>query len=168
MTEFSSALSWRPLRADDLPQVIAIADVVHAAYPEDPAIYADRLARFPDGCLALAGPQGLVGYVLSHPWRFGEPPSLNTLLGALPEAPDTYYLHDLALLPTTRGSGAGSLAVQRLREVAARHGLARLSLVAVNASAPFWRRQGFEVVRLPALEASLRSYEDQACFMATA
>ena len=42
------------------------------------------------------------GYVLSHPWLYGTLPPLNTLLERLPAEPDTYYLHDLCLLPVSR------------------------------------------------------------------
>ena len=40
-----------------------------------------------------------------------------------------------------------------------------MSLVAVNASAPFWSRFGFEIVSEPALDAKLKSYDDAARFM---
>ena len=36
------------------------------------------------------------------------PPKLDTLLGQLPAQPDTYYLHDLALLPGSPAINAGN------------------------------------------------------------
>ncbi|NEW95116.1 GNAT family N-acetyltransferase, partial [Rhodopseudomonas sp. BR0M22] len=43
--------TWRGMTPADLPAVDAIAAVVHAAYPEDAAVFAERLALHPDGCL---------------------------------------------------------------------------------------------------------------------
>jgi len=166
MTEFPMTTGgWRPMRAADLPAVAAIADRVHEAYPEDPEIFAERLRLWPEGCWVYEKDGALIAYVLSHPALAFAPPSLNTLLGALPERPTTYYIHDLALLPETRGQGAGSAIVRILLEGAAKAGCPDVSLVAVNESAGFWGRHGFETVSVPALDAKLRSYDDDARFM---
>ena len=130
------------MQADDLPAVNGIADRVHPAFPERPAIPAERLALYPNGCLVLERDGAVMGYAVSHPWH-GKPPALDTLLGQLPITPATYYLHDLALLPAARGNGAA--AVAWLIRQAARENLATLSLVAVNDSVGFWQRQGFAV-----------------------
>jgi len=156
---------WRPMRQADLPAVAAIADRVHEAYPEDPEVFAERLRLWPEGCWVYESEGRRLGYVLSHPARAFEPPPLNTLLGALPDQPTTYYIHDLALLPETRGQGAGSAIARILLEGARRAGCPDVSLVAVNDSAGFWGRHGFKVVSQPALEAKLRSYDDDARFM---
>ncbi len=44
---------WRAMTPGDLPAVLAIADVVHPDYPEDAAIFAERLALYPAGCRVL-------------------------------------------------------------------------------------------------------------------
>jgi GNAT superfamily N-acetyltransferase len=149
----------------DLPRVGAIAAAVHAAYPEDAAVFAERLRLYPAGCRVLEADGPVRGYVLSHPWRSGAPPALNSLLGALPKSPDTYYLHDLALLPEARGFGAGSAVVAALAEQARTKRLSTLSLVAVHGSAAFWRRHGFAAVEDAALAEKLRSYGADARFM---
>src|SRR3546814_10434423 len=71
-----------------------------------------------------------MGYVISHPAVFGQPPKLNRLLGAIPAQADCYYIHDLALAPAARGSGATRDIVARIGTVAARLGYARIGLVA--------------------------------------
>ncbi|WP_354551539.1 GNAT family N-acetyltransferase [Kaistia defluvii] len=157
--------TWRPMRPDDLPAVAVIADRVHAAYPEDPEIFAERLRLWPSGCWVYESNGELIAYVLSHPAQAFAPPPLNSLLGALPEPPTTYYIHDLALLPETRGQGAGSAIVRILLDGARRSGCPDVSLVAVNDSAGFWGRHGFQTVSIPALDAKLRSYDDDARFM---
>lgn len=160
-----SSQLWRPMATADLPVVIAVAAQVHPDYPEGEAVFAERLALHPAGCLVLAGGEGLGGYVLSHPWRLGQVPALDSLLGALPDDADTYYIHDLALLPTARGGGAASACVERLATHARASGFARMALVAVGNSAGFWRRQGFREAHDEALARKLASYDDAARYM---
>lgn len=149
----------------DLPHVLAIAARVHIAYPEDAAVFAERLRLYPAGCLVCESSGRVVGYILSHPWREGAPPALNALLGELPARASTYYIHDIALLPEARGGGAGAVIIARLMEQARAAGLASLSLVAVSGTAGFWRRFGFRAVEDAALGDKLRSYDADACFM---
>ncbi len=94
-----------------------------------------------------------------------DPPALNAVLGSLPTAPDTFYLHDLALLPAARGHRAGSAGVRLLLQLARRSGFTRASLIAVSGSEPFWRRQGFTVCDAAPLRAKLSSYGAEARFM---
>lgn len=167
---------WEAMRAADLDAVLAVADVVHPAYPEDRAVLAERLALHPEGCLVLrradeegspAGAGAILGYTLTHPWAADTVPPLNTLLGQLPTA-EVYYIHDLALLPAARGLKAGGAAVRRLEAHARALGLARLALVAVNNSGGFWRAQGFEQVNTPEWAEKLASYGADAAYMVKA
>jgi len=161
------AVHWRPMTLRDLPAVHAVAHQVHPSYFERLEVFAERLLLHPAGCHVLVQDgDGVIGYVLSHPWVFGDPPALNSLLSALPDHPDTLYLHDLALLPAARGTGAGAVVVAQLREHAKSRGWSRMALVAVNESVSFWRRQGFERVIMPGLDTRLASYDPTACFMA--
>lgn len=157
---------WRAMSIADLPPVNALAARIHPDYPEDEAVFAERLRLYPEGCRVLEGEHGLVAYVVSHPWRHLEPPPLNALLGALPPQPSTFYIHDLALAPEVQGTGAATRVVGWLTDHASAGGLPGMSLIAVNGSAGFWQRQGFEAVYDPLLEPKLRSYSDDACFMA--
>jgi GNAT superfamily N-acetyltransferase len=154
------------MTAGDLPAVAAIADRVHPAYPEDPAVAAERLALYPAGCRVLVAAGGaLLGYVLSHPWHDAAPPALDSMLGTLPSPAPSYYLHDLALLPAARGSGAAAAVVRALASHAAAAGFKDMQLVAVNGSTGFWQRHGFRPVERPELVAKLRSYDADARFM---
>lgn len=157
--------AWRALSPGDLPGVLAVAAQVHAAYPEDAAVFAERLRLYRLGCHVYEAGGRLVGYVLSHPWADRAAPALNSLLGALPASPATYYIHDLALLPDARGAGAGSAIVAALVAQARAENLPTLSLVAVHESEGFWRRHGFETVVDAALAEKLRSYDESARFM---
>lgn len=156
---------WRPMAAVDLPAVCAIADRIHLAYPEDDAVFAERFHLYPEGCATLVCDGKPAAYAVTHPWRYAEPPALNVMLGALPEPPTTYYIHDIALLPETRGTGAGSAIVEAVIAHAASTGVPNVSLVAVNKSVPFWSRFGFEVTDEPRLAAKLLTYDADARFM---
>jgi GNAT superfamily N-acetyltransferase len=153
------------MTAGDLAAVEAIAAEVHPAYPESGAVPAERLRLFPAGCFVLYGGVAIEGYVVSHPWAALDPPKLDTLLGRLPSPAGTYYVHDLALLPSARGQGLADAIVKQLLVIAKNAGLPSTSLVAVNRSTAFWARHGFVAVADPAIEAALRSYDGDAAYM---
>lgn len=157
--------AWRPMTAADLPAVAAIASEVHPDFPEDDAVFAERQRLFPAGCRVLAGAGGLAAYVVSHPWEAGSCPPLNTLLGALPQPASTWYIHDIALLPATRGTGAAGEIVDTLKVEALGAGLQELSLVAVNGSAGFWRRMGFVETGGAGVASKLASYGSGARYL---
>jgi GNAT superfamily N-acetyltransferase len=156
---------WRNMTMLDLPMVEAIAAEVHPGFPEDMAVFVERLRLYPEGARLLEVRGRPAGYVLSHPWRFRSLPALNSLLGHIPAEADTYYLHDLALLPVARGSGAAGTLVHFLLRHAEQAGFASMSLVAVNGSMPFWSRHGFAIAEAGELTDKLKSYEDAARFM---
>lgn len=153
------------MTAADLPAVNALAGLIHPAYPEDEAVFAERLRLYPQGCRVLERNGRLTAYAVSHPWLDRAPPKLNALLGELPPRPSTYYLHDIALLPQMRGTGAAAEVVTSLAEQARAERLPSLSLIAVNGSQGFWLRQGFEAVADDTLTDKLRSYGGDARFM---
>ena len=157
--------NWRQLTAADLPALLEVQKEAYPWHQEGTEMFLDRMRLYPPGCLALDGPDGMLGYILSHPWRAEDPPPLDTLLGALPEQRDTYYLHDLALLKAAHGKGLGARLVRHLTEHAGTCGYTTMSLVAVNKSAPFWERQGFNIENLPALAPKLKGYGPDAVFM---
>ena len=97
MSAKSNSGRWRAMAAADLPGVNALAARIHPSFPEDEAVFAERLRLYPDGCRVFERGSGIEAYVISHPSLHAEPPALNSLLGALPETPSTFYIHDLAL-----------------------------------------------------------------------
>ncbi len=148
----------------DLAEVERLGNAIHQAHPERPEVFAERLALCPEGCHALSAPGvPLDGYIISHPWTLGSPPPLDTLLGALPARPDTWYIHDLALHERARGTGAAQTIVAHLAALAAARSLTTLSLIAVGRSPAFWTRQGFTPAPLP--PAKLATYGDGAAHM---
>jgi ribosomal protein S18 acetylase RimI-like enzyme len=160
----NDALRWRPMTAADLPAVKAIAAEVHTAYPEDAAVFAERLKLHSAGCYVFGDGNRIGGYLISHPWHLNEPPALNAPLGVIPSPASTYYIHDIALLPDARGCGATSAVLLMLMRHAATIA-DTISLVAVSGTSPFWHRQGFAVLDDPKLDAKLQSYDADACYM---
>lgn len=156
---------WRPMTPADIPAVDTIAATIHVALPEHAFVFAERQRLYPDGCFMLEVDGEPAGYVISHPWHYLRPPSLNTLLERIPADASTYYIHDLALLPTSRRTGAGSVIAHRLLAHADAASLPNVSLVAVYDAASFWRRHGFVLVDDPALAKKLAGYGAEARMM---
>ena len=134
---------WRSMRPDDLAAISAISDVVHGKYSEDVSVYAERLSLYPRGCLVFVAQGSIAGYLSSHPWPSGRLPKLGEMLGALPAGADTYYLHDIALLPATRGHGAGRQATKLVTSLARAGGFRHVTLIAIEGADSFWASQGF-------------------------
>jgi ribosomal protein S18 acetylase RimI-like enzyme len=153
--------TWRPMTEADLPAVQAMADRLHPHHPESPAVFAERLALAPAGCLVLAAGARLLGYAVTHPWTGTAPPPLDALLGALPEQPGAWHVHDIALDPAARGGGH-ALAV--LRALLTASPLPRATLVAIPGTGNYWTRQGFRDTP-PDDAAALASYGAGARFM---
>jgi GNAT superfamily N-acetyltransferase len=153
------------MTAYDLPAVETIAAEVHPGFHEAPEVLAERQQLYRNGCYLLEIGERPAGYVLSHPWREGEPPALDTMLGDIPADAATYYLHDIALLPVARRIGAASEILDALVKHAQARGFATMSLVAVNGSQGFWERRGFAVKNRPELKAKLWSYAADARLM---
>jgi GNAT superfamily N-acetyltransferase len=149
----------------DLSRVESVGAMVHQDYPEDAAVMAERLQFYPAGCLVLDSEGGVAGYAIGHPWTFGNPPALNTLLHSLPPRADTFYIHDVALMPDMRGIGLAEKVIELLAQQANTERLESITLVAVNAARRFWSKHGFEVVQQDAVRAKLASYGAAAVYM---
>ncbi len=147
---------WRAMTAADLPEVLRIANTVHADLPESAEVLAERLALCPDGCLMTRD-----GYAIAHPVRTGHPPPLDTLMGKLDPLADALHVHDVALLPSRRGQGLGEAAMARFVALAQARALRRLTLVSVYGTQPYWGRFGF----IEVAKAGLRSYGAGAAYM---
>lgn len=158
-------VAWRALTGYDLAAVEKIAGTVHPNFYEAPDVLAERQRLYRNGAYLLEIGEKPAGYVLSHPWTLGTLPALNTLVGEMPAAADTFYIHDLALLPVARRIGAASFIVGALAKHAQAHGFPTMSLIAVNNSQGFWERLGFAVEDRPDLLQKLATYEDAARLM---
>jgi ribosomal protein S18 acetylase RimI-like enzyme len=154
---------WRGMTAADLPAVAAISGAVHGRYSETIEVYAERLALHPTGCFVFEADSAPSGYLVTHSWHRDTPPKLGAMLGAIPADADTFYLHDIALLPATRGTGAGRAAVELTVQAARAAGFGEITLIAVAGADSFWAAQGFVIV--DAAPDILASYGPEARLM---
>jgi len=156
---------WRPMTADDLDAVVAIAAIGFPDHFEGRDCFASRLSVFPDGCFILDSEAGVKGYLITYPWTAEGAPVLNRRIDALPEDAGVLYLHDLALHPDVRGEGWSRSAMEAVMALAACGDWPFVALVAVNEAVGFWQGHGFEVQQTPAMAAKLASYGADARYM---
>ncbi|MGU3400348.1 GNAT family N-acetyltransferase [Brucellaceae bacterium D45D] len=168
MTSEMVQAEWRLMRAHDMAGVMAVAALVHPDFYEEEAVFRDRLNLYPAGCFVYADDDEILGYVISHPWKIDTLPALNSVLGKLPEDTNTYYIHDIALLPAARSGGAASCAITLMAAQAEADGFLTMALVAVNNSGGFWEKKGFVIRDLPELAEKLKTYSDDARYMVRA
>lgn len=161
----TTAMPWRLMTRADLPAVNAIGDAIHLECPEGNTIVKERLQLYPRGCFVYEEMGFIKGYLLSHPWVKGAAPELNTRLGALPDRPDTYYLHDLVLHSAVRRKGAASWILAHVADMAKESGFDSLSGISINGSRAYLERRGFTVEDEPALLPVLSTYHPDAHYM---
>lgn len=163
----SAPLLVRPARLADLPAILHIqARCYTAIVPESAASMGAKVAAAPDTCFVACRDEHIVAYLLALPWRFDNPPCLDATDCPLPGQPDTLYLHDLAVAPEARGSGAADTLVQAFLAALARLPLPRASLIAIQGSAPWWARHGFAPAPVDdALRTRLAGYGEDAAYL---
>lgn len=149
----------------DLDAVQGIAGIVHPGFFERREVLAEKQQLYPAGAWFCEVGGKAAGYLLSHPWPENSVPALDALLGAVHENADSYYIHDLALLPDIRGVGAAGAVVRVALAHATTSGFTTASLVAVNGSQAFWEMKGFGAANIPALAIKLQTYEPHAQYM---
>lgn len=137
-------VALRPLRAADLPAVLAIQRAAYGdGYQESAAVLARKLALAPQACwLAQRGGEA-VGYVFAHPWDERGAPPLHVALDGLPARADRGFVHDLAVSPAARGLGVAAALFGRVRDWSRAAGHRGMRLVALADAVAFWSRQGF-------------------------
>jgi ribosomal protein S18 acetylase RimI-like enzyme len=160
-------LHIHPLVPADLPELLRIQAACYGAgYLEGADRFAARLAVAPHTCWLARGADGFArAYLVACPTLRGAITPLNAVFEPAAQ-PDTLYLHDLAVDPEARGSGAADALVQAFLSALARLPLPRASLIAIQGSAPWWARHGFARVPVDgALGARLAGYGEDAAYM---
>ena len=160
-------LTIRALGASDMPAVMQVqAQCYTAIEPESLQSMRAKREAAPQLCRGAWLGGALIGYLSAVPVRGLELPALDSRRCIVAADADTLYLHDLALLPAARGSGAGLALVRQVTAAGARLGLGRALLVAIQGSVPYWRRHGFDVVAGTAqVQTKLISYGADARLM---
>src|SRR5690348_1976586 len=139
------AAKWREMESADLEKVNHISNQIHTLYFEGLKIFEERLKLYPAGCSVLEVCGTIAGYAISHPWTLFCPPKINTFLGKIPYNADTYYIHDIAIMPNYRQYGMASKKVSDILCEARRLGCCNSSLISVNRTTLFWQKFGFQI-----------------------
>jgi ribosomal protein S18 acetylase RimI-like enzyme len=162
-----STLNIRAMRSADLDSVVAIQALCYGGdIRETRASLAAKLQASPATCFIAELAEVAVAYVIALPWRAAAPPQLNAQECILPAQPDCLYLHDLAVTPASRKTGAGRALVAAFFEAWKTHAYPFANLVAVQDSGAYWRGYGFDSADLtPELRQKLSSYGDAAEYL---
>lgn len=91
---------------DDLDEVLAIQSASYVdAICESREAFEDKLKVFPSGCKVIGEGDEVHGYLICHPWSNGTIPPVKSVDFSLPEVCNVLHIHDVAVLPSTRGGG---------------------------------------------------------------
>lgn len=164
-TIVGSQSEWQPLRVGDLPDVIRIAAQLHPGLPERAEVLAEKIRLAPGTCCKLIRAGRCAGYGIAHPWQLEAIPPLDAFFEKIPEPAECLYVHDIAILPAARGSGAAAAYLARLKQIARASALRALALTSVYGTSTLWSRFGFVAQSSPALTEKLHSYGSSAVYM---
>lgn len=160
----------RRLSTKDLADVARIQRECYSGhFIESVESFAAKLSAHADFSFVAESGGVAVGYVVAFPWTFGEVPELGGLDYTPAPDTDSLYLHDLAVIPDARSSGAAQRLFDAVLGAARSAGIRRIFLVAIGTASRYWRRHGFEAVAADeALERRLAGYGEGATYMARA
>ena len=159
-------------RPQHLPGLLAVQQACYGAeLVEGEAVFARRLASPANCSLVLEHAGQVLAYLAAYHSVQGKVTPLHgdfeTPVGT---APDTLYLHDMAVLPHLAGQGLPQRLLQPLWEQATARGLRQSALVSVQGSEGYWQRQGYvaQPLHQPEQQQRLASYGEGAVYMARA
>ena len=130
----------------DLPAVLQVqAECFEPVTRESPQSFLAKLAASPSTCFVAVRGSDVVGYLVAVPADSRSPPALNGDSFEIPREPDCLYLHDLSVTPRARGTGVAEALIEAFLSRLKQLGFTQARLTAVNDSADYWARHGFEV-----------------------
>lgn len=151
-----------PIQENHWSEIMAVQSAVyHEIEPEDLAVMSRKWELAPEFCWVVIADGRVKGYVLAHPWINDHIPPLHSRLASLPLHADSVFVHDLALMPELRGRGSAVALFERMKAGALERGYGRSHLTAIQGSAMFWRKMGYQEDSFPLPS----SYPQGACLM---
>lgn len=161
------AIDIRTMAEADIPAVLEIQAACYTQLiPESEESLHAKLSASQATCSIASLGGRVVGYLISLPWERSKPPVLNAKTCRLPSTPNCLYLHDLAVIPIARSSGAGRALVSAFLTQLRASNLGHAALIAVQSSASYWKRYGFQIVELSEpLQTKLSTYGKSAVYM---
>lgn len=170
-----SPVAIRPMSAADLPSILAIQALCYTELIlESEQSLRAKLHASPLTCHVVCHlssgvsnrEEQVIGYLIAVPCCLGEPPPLNAQACILPAHADSLYLHDMAVMPTARKTGAGKALVEKFLAQIEELNFRSATLVAVQGSRRYWQRYGFQTATTSAaLQTKLLSYGDNVEYM---
>ena len=158
----------RALGLHDLPGLLAVQLACYGAdFIESAEVFTRRLASPANCSLALEQDGRIVGYLAAYRSALHKVTPLHRDFDTV-EAPDTLYLHDLAVHPAHAGRGLAAALLAPLWQRARAEGLRHSALVAVQGAQGYWERHGYAMLALPdaGQRQRLAGYGGGAAYMA--
>ena len=157
----------RPLRLADLDGLMQVQEACYGAqYMESAEVYRARIACAAQCSLVAVQAGSVLAYLAAYRSSLG---SITPLHGEFDgaDAPDTLYLHDMAVNPACAGQGLASALLQALWRNAQAWAPRYSALVSVQGSQDYWQRKGYALhaALSPENAAALRGYGDDAVYM---
>jgi ribosomal protein S18 acetylase RimI-like enzyme len=162
--------SVRALATTDLPGLHAVQLACYGeGFIESSEVFARRIASPANCSLVLERDGQVCAYLAAYRSRIAKITPLHGDFEAVP-APDTLYLHDMAVLPALAGQGLARVLLEALWAHAHAEGLHHTALVAVQGAQGYWARHGYAAHALAdaVQRQRLASYGDDALYMSRA
>lgn len=161
--------SWsaRPLRLDDLQGLLQVQRACYGdEFVEGADVFERRIASAANCSLVLEHEGRVCAYLAAYRSRVGKVTPLHGDFQT-PSAPDTLYLHDMAVHPDFAGLGLAHRLLERMRDLARESHLKYSGLVSVQGSQAYWQRQGYglHAITDPTEQECLASYGADAVYM---
>lgn len=162
-----SLFEIRPMHIDDMDRVLQIQAACYSGdIPESARSLTAKLVAAPQSCFVAIADDEVIAYLIALPWISTAPPALNSPDCNIPAQADCLYLHDLSVHPDARRSGVGRALIECFFARCAQWQFPQACLVAVQNSASYWQRFGFQTAPgSVALNEKLASYADDAEFL---
>lgn len=167
MPEPEFALTIRAMQLRDVADVLRIQRACYVPHMnESRSVIEHRLAAAPDTAWVAERAGKIVAYLAAYPSSLGKVTSLGGRFN-VPVTADCLYLHDLAVSPEVRRSGAGPMLLRRAWHAAGLIGLTHSALVSVQDSKLFWEKYGYRVAEdlVPEQQNNLASYGAPSWYM---
>jgi len=163
----------RPLALADLPGLLQVQRACYGeGFEESHAVFARRLASPAQCSLALEQGGQLCAYLAAYRSVLGKVTPLHGDFEPVAgrAAPDTLYLHDMAVSPPLAGQGLAQALLAAAWAAARAEGLRHSALVSVQGSQGYWARHGYAPMPLQSAtqQQHLATYGEGAVYMVRA
>ena len=162
------SLKLTKMQEADLSAVIEIQSECYTPeLHESREAFFKKLSQSPESCLMIFWEEKPVGYFFSVPCLKEQLPLFDDREFNIPDNPDCFYLHDLAVRKIGRKRGIPLKIFQEIYQIAKNKGIHTFRLISVQNTFSKWKAFGFEPVHRisPELQDKLASFKTEAVLM---